>query len=235
VAGDLDRTLHLAPGASQEFQVSGTISPLFQGTLTNTARVDTPAGLADDHPENNQATVKTEVVWPLGFRLFCTGIDGPFAEGDVITCTLLLLNGGPFAQADNPGDELTDTLPAGLTLLSASADSGVASTSLNTVTWNGAVPVGGQVSITFMAKVNAGTAGTTICNQATAFLDTDGDGVNDTAFLSDLVTAPGPPADPCCFRVLTPQEIPALSPVGMALLVLLLAAGAVVRLRRRMC
>jgi uncharacterized repeat protein (TIGR01451 family) len=228
---DLDRRLDLSPGASEELQIQGIVSPLFQGTLTNTARVETPAGLADDHPENNQATVMTEVTWPLGFRLFCTGIEGPFAEGDVITCTLVLLNGGPFAQADNPGNELTDTLPAGLTLLSASADSGVASTSLNTVTWNGAIPVGGQVNITFMAKVNAGTAGTTICNQATAFLDTDGDGVNDTAFLSDLVESPGPPADPCCFRVLTPSEIPALSQVGMALLALLLAAGAVVRLR----
>jgi len=231
--GPLDQTLHLAPGASQEFHVAGTISPLFQGTLINTARIDTPAGLADDHPGNNQAMVETPVTWPPGFRLFCIGLEGPFAEGDVVTCTLVLLNGGPFAQADNPGDELTDTLPAGLTLLSASADSGVVSTSSNTVTWNGAIPVGGRVNVTFMAKVNAGTAGMTICNQATAFLDTDGDGVNDTAFLSDLVTAPGPPADPCCFRVLTAQEIPALSQVGMALLILLLAAGAVLRLNPR--
>jgi uncharacterized repeat protein (TIGR01451 family) len=228
--GPLDQTLHLAPGASQEFHVAGTISPLFQETLINTARI-APVGLADDHPGNNQATVVTEVTWPPGFRLFCTGLEGPFAEGDVVTCTLVLLNGGPFAQADNPGDELTDTLPAGLTLLSASADSGVVSTSSNTVTWNGAIPVGGRVNVTFMAKVNIGTAGMTICNQATAFLDTDGDGVNDTAFLSDLVTAPGPPADPCCFRVLTVHQIPALAQVGMAILTLLLAAGAVLRLR----
>jgi uncharacterized repeat protein (TIGR01451 family) len=229
--GPLDRTLSLAPGAGQEFRIQGTVSPLFAGTLTNTAKVEPPAGVADDHPEDNEATVKTDVVQPPGFHLFCSGIDGPFAEGDMITCTFTLLNGGPTAQADNAGDEFSVTLPAGLTLVSASADSPTVTTFGNTVFWNGAVPVGGRVEINVTATVNAGTAGTTICIQGSAFLDTDGDGVNDTVFLSDTVDPPGPPADPCCFRVLTAEEIPALSDLGAAVLVLLLAAAALARLR----
>jgi uncharacterized repeat protein (TIGR01451 family) len=224
--GDLDRTLSLAPGDSREFHIQGIVSPLFEGTLTNTARVAAPDGLFDE------ATVATEITLPPGFQLFCTGVDGPFAEGDAITCVFVLLNGGPAAQADNAGDEFTVTLPAGLTLVSASAGSGATMTSANTATWNGAVPAGGRVDITVEATVDAGTAGTTICLQASAFLDSDGNGVNDTVFLSDRVDSPGLPAEPCCFRVLTAEEIPALSSLGTLVLSLLLAAAALVRLRR---
>jgi uncharacterized repeat protein (TIGR01451 family) len=230
-AGDLDRTLSLARGASQELRVQGMVSPLFAGALTNSAKVEPPSGVADGHPENNQDMVKTEVSQPPGFQLFCSGIDGPFAEGDMITCTFTLLNGGPAAQADNPGDEFTVTLPAGLTLVAASADSGTAATFANTATWNGAVPVGGRVDISVKATINAGTAGTTICLQGSAFLDTDGNGVNDTVFLSGPLDVPCLPAAPCCFRVLTAAEIPALSGPGAAVLVLLLAAAALARLR----
>jgi hypothetical protein len=232
--GPLDHTstLPLPMGASEEFHVQGMVSPLFQGTLPNTARVD-PVGVADAHNADNEASIDTQVDLPPGFQLYCTGVDGPFAEGDLITCVFVLLNGGPSAQADNAGDEFTVTLPASLTLVSASATSGTTATLGNTVTWNGAVPVGGRVDISVKATVNAGTAGTTICIQGSAFLDTDGDGVNDTVFFSDDVHSPCPPADACCFRVLTPAEIPALSEVGMAILALLLTAGAIVRLRAR--
>ena len=43
-----------------------------------------------------------------------------------ITYTVVLTNAGPNTQSDNPGDELTDVLPASLTLVSASATSGTA-------------------------------------------------------------------------------------------------------------
>jgi uncharacterized repeat protein (TIGR01451 family) len=230
-AGDLDRTLSLARGASRELRVQGMVSPLFAGTLTNSAKVEPPSGVADGHPENNQDMVETKVSRPSGFQLFCSGIDGPFAEGEMITCTFTLLNGGPTAQADNAGNEFTVTLPASLTLVAASADSGTAATFANTATWNGAVPVGSRVEISVKATINAGTAGTTICLQGSAFLDTDGDGVNDTVVLSDRLDEPCAPADPCCFRVLTAEEIPTLSGLGTAVLVLLLAVAALARLR----
>ena len=145
--------------------------------------------------------------------------------------SLLLINCGPANQADNPGDEFTDTLPAGLTLTGASATSGVASTSGNTALWNGAIPAGGTVTITITANINAGTAGMTLCNQATIAFDADGNGTNESIGFSDDPDQPGP-ADPCCFRVLI-TEIPALSGEGLAALALLLAGFALLRLRRR--
>jgi len=38
-----------------------------------------------------------------------------------VTYTVVLTNSGPGAQGDNPGNEFTDVLPAGLTLVSATA------------------------------------------------------------------------------------------------------------------
>jgi len=42
------------------------------------------------------------------------------------TYTVVLSNSSTFAQQDNPGNEFIDVLPAGLTLVSASATSGTA-------------------------------------------------------------------------------------------------------------
>jgi uncharacterized repeat protein (TIGR01451 family) len=142
----------------------------------------------------------------------------------MVTYTFLLANNGPVDQADNPGDEFTDVLPAGLTLVSASASSGTAATAGNTATWNGAIPVGGTVTITVVATINFGTLGQTICNPAEIAFDADGNGTNE----SSASVAPA-----CCFTVGANIPIPTLSGTGLAALSLLLAALALLRLRRR--
>ena len=54
-------------------------------------------------------------------------MSGTFVEGGTVTYTVSLTNSGPrFDQQDNPGDEFTDVLPAQLTLVSADATSGTA-------------------------------------------------------------------------------------------------------------
>jgi uncharacterized repeat protein (TIGR01451 family) len=229
----LEGVVDLPVGASKVFLVQGVISPLLGcSRLDNPASVTLPAGLQDAHPEDNEVVDMTEVSPPPGVSAFCAGISGSFVEGGAITKTVVLLNGGPNAQADNPGPEFSDTLPAGLTLVSAAADSGTVATALNTVTWNGAIPVCGKVTITIDATIDAGTAGTTLCNQGTASFDADGDGINESMVLTDDPDLPGP-ADPCCLRVATAaEEIPALPGPGLAALALLLAGLAARRLAR---
>ena len=225
-AGDLQDTIPLPAGGSATYRVQGSVALNFTGTLANTASVSAPgcAGAA--------ATDTTEIGF-TGVKAFCTSIEGNFTPGGMITYTFVLLNGGPAAQADNPGDEFTDTLPATLTLTGASADSGTAETAGNMATWNGSIPVGGVVTITVTATIDPLTPiGTTICNQAAIAFDADGDGTNESNGLSDDPGQPGS-ADPCCFLVLSPTEIPALSPAGLAALALLLAGLAVLRLRIR--
>jgi uncharacterized repeat protein (TIGR01451 family) len=147
-------------------------------------------------------------------------VSGSFTTGGNIVYTIVINNTGDTASPDNAGNELSDVLPASLTLVSASATSGtaVASVGTNTVTWNGSVPASGSVTITINATIEPGHEGETITNTATLLYDNDGSGVNDTT-ASDSVS----------FDVTLP--IPAVSTIGLMLLALLMAAVAFKALR----
>lgn len=158
---------------------------------------------------------------------------GQFHAGGTVTYTIVLSNPGPGAQGDNPGDELTDVLPPELILVSASATSGtaVATPATNTVTWNGAVPALGSVTITIQAAIGNGVpSGTSISNQAAFSYDADGDGTNESSGVSDDPAAPGS-ADPTVIGLASVVDVPALDWVGLALLAALLAGFSVARLR----
>ncbi|HSU82503.1 MAG TPA: IPTL-CTERM sorting domain-containing protein, partial [Thermoanaerobaculia bacterium] len=105
----------------------------------------------------------------------------------------------------------------------------------NTVTWNGAIPAGGSVTVTIQATVNAGTAqGTTVSNQAAFSYDSDGNGTNDASGVSDDPAVRGT-GDPTSFTVgqASVIDVPTLDEAGLLLLALLLAMGGAVMLRRR--
>src|SRR6185436_11548899 len=125
-----------------------------------------------------------------------------------------LTNSGSGAQADNPGNEFTDVLPATLALVSASATSGTAAanTGTNTVTWNGALAAsGGSVTITITATILPSAAGTTVSNQGTISYDADGNGTNESTAQTDDPGAPGT-GNPTSVQVtggpVSPVEIP---------------------------
>lgn len=228
--GDVVDTLDLPAGGSETYRIRA-LAPLVCGAaLENTASVALPAGLVDVDPGNDTSTVTTTVIGPPGVSAYCLDHCNVAFEGAAVVYDFLLLNCGPADQADNPGDELTDTLPAGLTLTGASATSGTAATAGNTATWNGAIPSGDAVTVTVTATVDAGTAGMTLCNQATVAFDADGNGTNESVVLSDDPDEPGD-ADPCCILVLDAAAIPTASELGLALMALLVAALAFRRLR----
>ncbi len=128
-------------------------------------------------------------------------VSGTFAVGGTVTYTITLTNSGTAAQGDNAGHEFTDTLPAGLTLVSAVASSGTAGTTGNTANWDGSLaPLGGSVTITITATVNAGTQGTTISNQGTVSFDANADGTNEATAATDD-PAVGGASDPTAFLV----------------------------------
>ena len=136
-------------------------------------------------------------------------VAGTFAVGGTVNYTVTLTNSGTAGQNDNPGNEFTDVLPASLTLVSASASSGtaLATVGTNTVTWNGALaPLGGSVTITITATINAGTQGTTITNQGTVSYDADGNGTNESSKATDDPGAPGG-NDPTSFIVGVPPNL----------------------------
>ncbi len=162
-------------------------------------------------------------------------VSGNFTEGGAVTYTVTLTNNGTSSQPDNPGNEFTDVLPAALTLVSASATSGtaVATIPTNTVTWNGSIaPLGGSVTITINALVTTG--GQAISNQGQVSFDADGNGTNETNAVTDdpNTAAPGDPTVVIAGAPLM-ADIPTLSEIGFAVLILLLAGAALVQMRRR--
>jgi uncharacterized repeat protein (TIGR01451 family) len=189
--------------------------------------------VTDLHLENNESEDVDALVCPCPPNLALEkGIRGSCAEGEEVRYTLVITNEGLCAQGDNPGDELTDTLPEDLTLTEASASSGILTVDGNAIAWNGAVGPMEEVTIMLRAEIEAGTLGETVCNQAFLFADSDGDGVNDDEIPSDDPRRPGA-EDPTCFEVCPPGVgvIPALSPLALLLLCALLAALGCLALR----
>lgn len=165
-------------------------------------------------------------------------VSGTFTPGSTVTYTVLLNNTGPGAQTDNAGAEFTDVLPAGVTLVNATATSGTAAATVgtNTVTWNGGIPAAGSVTLTITATVNPAAPGTVISNQGTVSYDSDGNGINNAANLTDDPSAGGA-ADPTSFAVAAapaaPAAVPTLSEWALIALASIMGMFGRVRARRR--
>jgi uncharacterized repeat protein (TIGR01451 family) len=237
-SGNINDTVNLPSGGSVTYTASCTISAAATGTLSNTATVTAPAGVTDPTPGNNSATDTDTLQAAPGASVSGTkaASAGPYTVGGNITYTIILTNNGAGAQGDNPGNELTDTLPSTLTLVSATATSGTAATAGNTATWNGAIPAGGTVTITITATILPAAAGTTVSNQATISFDSDGNGTNDATAQTDDPGVAGT-ANPTAIQVgggtIPPPQVPTLSSLGLALLALALAGLALAMMRRR--
>jgi hypothetical protein len=225
------------PGETTVFRIEGRTSPLFTGSVTSHASLGPAPGVFN--PGNDRAEITTKIVPPPGMHGFCTGWPHAAHEGDLLSLTFVLINGGPFDQVNRPAPEFTVDFPAGLILGSVTASQGTAATGLHALTWDGALPGGCppeapeacRVEITVKVTVAAGTAGKTFCVQGVVCWDADGDGVADTFTPTDDLEAPGE-SDACCIHVLEPgeqslEEIPAAGPAGLALLALLIGFAAV--------
>ena len=184
----------IAGGATATATVTIT-APSMAGALTLTANAS-----AENAPASQQAA-SVNVVSPATVTA-TKAVSGSFALGSTVTYTVVLSNSSTTAQLDNAGNEFTDVLPAGLTLVSAAASSGtaVANIGSNTVNWNGSIPGGGSVTITITATVKAGSEGTTISNQGTVAFDADGNGSNESTALTDDPSVAGA-ANPTSFVV----------------------------------
>lgn len=229
-SGNINDSVNLPSGGSVTYAANCAVSGSATGVLSNTATVTAPGSVTDPTPGNNSATDTTTVLSPANVSGSKT-VSGLFQIGSTVTYTIVLNNTGAGAQQDNAGNEFTDILPLGLTLVSATASSGtaVATIATNTVTWNGSIAAGGSVTVTITATI-APTASGIITNQGSISYDGDGDGTNEATRLTDdpATTASG---DPTGFAVLSPGvPVPALNWFGMALLSLLVAG---IALRQR--
>ncbi|MCB1603676.1 MAG: Calx-beta domain-containing protein [Gammaproteobacteria bacterium] len=146
-------------------------------------------------------------------------VSGDLVPGGTATYTIVLSNTGPNPQNNNPGDEMTDTLPDGVTFVSANATSGTVSNVGNMVSWNGSIPAAASVTITINTAISNSAVGQ-IDNQATINFDNDGDNSNESSALSNIA------------GFFIPFVIPSLTIYGIALLMLLVVGFIFVKQRK---
>ena len=167
----------LASGASGVLSVQATVSANANGSYTNQAQISTTT--PNDTPGDNTSTSTVNVLRP-NVAIQKTGPAAVTAGGSIAYTLSYQSNGS--ASADNVG--VVDTLPAGLTFVSASpAPSSVAG---QTLTWNlGTLGASVSGAITVNAQVAAATAnGTMLTNQVQISTTTPGDTPGDNTSTS---------------------------------------------------
>jgi uncharacterized repeat protein (TIGR01451 family) len=154
-SGNINETVNLPVGGSVTFTASGTISPAATGTLVNTATVTPSAGITDPDPANNSATDTTTLTPEADLSLTKTDGPDPTLPGSTLFYTVTVTNNGPSPAQ---GVIVTDTLPAGVTLVTTSGctedPAGVPTCTL------GDIPALNLAQFTIEVTVDIGTSGT---------------------------------------------------------------------------
>jgi uncharacterized repeat protein (TIGR01451 family) len=175
-SSNINDTVNLPAGGSVTYTSSCTISSLATGTLSNTATVTAPAGVADPNKGNNSAT-DTDTLSPSA-DLAITKTDGvtTATPGGSVTYTITASNAGP---SNATGATVADTFPASLTCnWTCGGAGGGTCTPSGSSNINDTVnlPAGGSVTYTASCTISSLATGT-LSNTAT-------------------VTAPGGVSDP---------------------------------------
>ena len=159
--------VELSPGESQTLTITVTVNAGTAGqTLTNTASID--GDQPDPTPGNNQSTVSV-VVNPNApasndLSVQKSVSDTSPNEGQLISFTIIAASAAT-STGTAAGITVTDSLPAGVTFVSATASEG----SYNPATdvWSGFILAPGESqTLTITVTVNAGTAGQALANTA---------------------------------------------------------------------
>jgi uncharacterized repeat protein (TIGR01451 family) len=180
--------LNLGPGGSVILSAQATVSSNVIGAFTNVVTVAPPANVTDPVLTNNTASdvnaAYTNQMADLGIGK--TAPSSVYAAG-TLTYTLSITNFGPFAGSSVV---VTDTLPAGVTFISAS---GNGTNSGGTVTWSLGALAAGQTS-NLTVTVAAPAVGVNLTNVASV-----GPAINDPDLTNNtslpVVTAVTPLAD----------------------------------------
>jgi len=131
-------------------------------TILNIAAV-TESGSVDPVPRNNADAERIEVVSPAADLSLRKTVDTAAPkENDTVLYTIVLTNKGPD-NAD--GVTVTDTLPGGISFVTATATQG-SYLSPDGIWTVGSLAVDDSVTLTIAATVDSGTGGTSIINTA---------------------------------------------------------------------
>jgi uncharacterized repeat protein (TIGR01451 family) len=195
----------LAPGVTAAFDFTFTIAPTTTGSIANTANVSTTT--PDPNPANDNATAPTDLtIAPTDLSIAKTADAHRYPVGANATYTITVTNNGPAYAL---GTTVNDVLPAGTTFVSATPSQGSCSgTSVVTCNIGTLAP---SASATISLVVTLPSTEMELSNTA-------------TVTSANVDTVPGNNASTAAAA--TVSQVPALSPLGLALLALSLAGAA---------
>jgi uncharacterized repeat protein (TIGR01451 family) len=168
----------IAPNGSAEITLQ--VKPRQTGSLNNTANVT--ASEADSDASNNSATSNIDAIKTADLKVAKTASAESVFVGGQVTYTTLVTNLGPVNGASDV--TLTDSLPTGMTFVSATTTQGSLVTppvgSNGIVNANlGTLAVGAQATVTVTAK--AAQSGTVAGTATVSSNETDTNTANNTA------------------------------------------------------
>lgn len=156
--------LTLTSGQSTTLTITGTVSPVASGSLTNTVTITPPTGVTDPTP-GNTATDVTPINRVIDFGVNKTASPATGIPGETLTYTIALTNNGPSTLQAADIISLTDNLPAGFTADTYAASSGTYTSSNGT--WTGLTLASGQATtLTITGKIAVAATGS-LSNTAT--------------------------------------------------------------------
>jgi uncharacterized repeat protein (TIGR01451 family)/fimbrial isopeptide formation D2 family protein len=141
----------LAAGATATVTLTGVLAANLDAAVSvgNTATVT--AETADPDAGNNTATVQVTTTAPNSDVVLTKSAPGSVVAGSSITYTVAATNNGP---SDASGVQVTDPLPAGVTLTSATTSRGSCDLTATPLTCAvGALPDGASATITIVGQV----------------------------------------------------------------------------------
>jgi uncharacterized repeat protein (TIGR01451 family) len=136
-SGSISTSATLAVAGTATYTVGATVTAS-SGTIANTVTVAPPSWMTDATPANNSAT-DTDTVVAAADLSITKAAAGGFAVGNNASYTLTVVNNGPQSAAGTI--TVSDTLPAGLTYVSAAGTGWACSHASGTVTCTRAGPV----------------------------------------------------------------------------------------------
>jgi len=188
----------LAAGASATFRFTFHVNVGAIGTITNTATVTAPE---DSNAVNNSGTATT-IVGVADVSVTKTG-PPTAAQGRTVVYDVTIANAGPITAT---AVSLSDPAPAQTTFVSVSQTSGPAFTCTTSTCTAASLAAGASATFRFTFQVNAGATGS-LSNTATVTAVEDPNLTNNTSTATSAIVA----------------DVPALSPIGLALLAIALA------------
>jgi uncharacterized repeat protein (TIGR01451 family) len=187
--GSIVTTVNLIVGGKATFTLTATVASDYSGTtLANTAMVTPPAGTTDPNNGNNSSTSTISTTPAADLRITKTASPNPVRATEEVTFTITVSNSGP-STANNV--TVTDPLPSGLTLISATATGGSCSGTDTVICTIASIGANNSATVTIKARVGAAVPAGPLSNTAiVSSATTDPNNGNNSATATTTVTQP---------------------------------------------